>query len=126
MKKLPQPKPEANNKPSITLPSRTRTPIEAFQMLRLGHPVDVMAGYYDDQDLLDKDFWMMDKVAKLHHIADLRKLEGDLKRNEQMLHQEIKDHQTQLQNEKESIAKAAAQNSGQNNQVTQGATAPLG
>lgn len=62
--------PEKNNSPSITLHVKTRTPLEAFQMLRQGQPIDVMAGYYEEH--LSDDFWMMDKTEKLRTLAYLK------------------------------------------------------
>jgi len=84
---------ERNSKPSNTINVKTKTPLETFQMLRMGQPIDTMAAYYDEKELLQKDFWMMDKVAKLHHLADLKKLEGDLLRFSQTLQDEIKQNQ---------------------------------
>lgn len=63
---------ERNRKPSLTMVVRTRTPLEAFQMLRQGQPIDAMAAYYDGQDKLTPDFWMLDKTAKLHQLAYLK------------------------------------------------------
>lgn len=63
---------EVNNKGSLTIPVRTRTPLEAFQMLRAGQPVDQALAYYIDQNEADKDLFMMDKVEKLHAIAEYR------------------------------------------------------
>lgn len=70
--------PERSRKPSLTINVRTRSPIEAFQMLRQGHPIDTMAAYYDEKGLVDQDFWMLDKTAKLHKLAELRTLEATL------------------------------------------------
>lgn len=92
-------KAERNLKPSLTLPMATRSPIEAFNMLRQGQPVDVMSAYYDDKELLDKDVWMLDKTAKLRHLAELKKLELDLKRNQTFHENEIKIHEQNLLNE---------------------------
>lgn len=58
--------------PSLTIPVKTRTPIEAFHMLRQGHPIDTMGAYYEEQGTLGSDFWMMDKTAKLHALAYLK------------------------------------------------------
>lgn len=101
-------KPEKNTKPSITLLSRTRTPLEAFQMLRQGQTVDIMAGYYDTQQLLSKDFWMMDKTAKLHHLAELKTLEHELKKDIEFQKSAINQANQILKNEQENK---------QNNQV---------
>jgi len=60
--------PEVNLHKSLTIPVRTRTPIEAFKMLRAGQPVDQALAYYTDQNGADKDLFLMDKVEKLHAI----------------------------------------------------------
>lgn len=65
-------KAEVNNKQSLTIPVRTRTPLEAFQMLRAGQPVDQALAYYIDQNGADKDLFLMDKVEKLQAIADYK------------------------------------------------------
>jgi len=109
--------PERNNKPSLTIPCRTRSPIEAFQMLRQGQPIDIMAGYYDDKDILDKDFWMMDKVAKLHHLAELKKLESDLERSAIWQQDEIRKQQ-QLIYEQQQQAKDGQTAKGENPKPT--------
>lgn len=89
---------EKNRNPSLTLPVKTRDVMEAYQMLLQGQAIDVMAGYYDEQELLDKDFWMMDKVAKLHHLSDLRQLEKNLGIQQQELETVI-NQQTIIENE---------------------------
>jgi len=104
---------ERNTKPSITMVIKTRTPLEAFQMLRMGQPIDTMAAYYDDKELLDKDFWMMDKTEKLHHLADLKKLESDLDRNITFYQDEIKtNHINKLNEQNAEIAKQSTPSSG--------------
>lgn len=60
--------PEVNMHKSLTIPVRTRTPLEAFKMLRAGQPVDQALAYYTDQNSADKDLFLMDKVEKLHAI----------------------------------------------------------
>lgn len=92
--------------PSMTLNVKTRSPMEAFQMLRLGHPIDKMSAYYDDKGLLTEDFWMLDKTAKLHKLVELRSLEGNLQdkikfhQDEIMTNQKIiKDEQQKQDNE---------------------------
>lgn len=62
--------PQENNGLKLTIPVKTRTPLEAFTMLRQGQPIDTMAAYYSE-DIKD-DFWMMDKTAKLHKLAHLK------------------------------------------------------
>lgn len=67
--------PERNGKPSLTIPVKTRNPLEAFNMLRAGHPIDVTAGYYEEQGLISNDFYMLDTVGKLHALAKIRENE---------------------------------------------------
>jgi len=64
--------PEKNSGLKLTIPCRTRTPLEAFQMLRQGQPIDIMAGYYEREGMIEKDFYMMDKLEKFHKIAELK------------------------------------------------------
>lgn len=63
---------EKNNSPKLTIPVKTRTPLEAYQMLLAGQPVDQIGQMYHVQDKVDKDFFMMDKTEKLRKIAELR------------------------------------------------------
>lgn len=83
--------PEKNTGLKLAIKMNTRSPLEAFQMLRVGHPIDVMAGYYEDQ--ISPDFYMMDKIQKLHALAeykqkaeaakaDISAFENDLKARE--------------------------------------------
>jgi len=65
---------EQNNGPKLTMVIQTRSPLEAFNMLRMGHPIDQMAGYYDKQGILEDDFYMMDQVGKLHALAKYKEL----------------------------------------------------
>ena len=69
-----QPKvtPEKNNSPKLTIPVKTRTPLEAYKMLLAGQPIDQIGQMYHIQDKVDKDFFMMDKTEKLRKIAELR------------------------------------------------------
>jgi len=71
--------PEKNNGQKLTIPVKTRSPLEAFKMLRAGQPVDQLGNYYHDQGLVGKDFFLLDKVEKLHKIAELKEREADLK-----------------------------------------------
>jgi len=66
--------PERNYGKKLTMVMSTRTPLQAFQMLRMGHPIDQMAGYYDEQGILEPDFYMMDKVQKLHALAKYKEM----------------------------------------------------
>jgi len=66
--------PEVNNSPKLAMVVKTRSPLEAFNMLRMGHPIDQAAGYYSEQGILEDDFFMMDQVGKLHALAKYREL----------------------------------------------------
>lgn len=63
---------ESNGQPKLTIPVKTRSPLEAFQMLRAGQAIDVIGQAYHDQGYVGKDFFMMDKLEKLHKVAELR------------------------------------------------------
>lgn len=64
--------PEINLHKSLTIPVKTRTPLEAFKLLRAGQPVDQALAYYTDQNGADKDLFLMDKVEKLHAIRKFK------------------------------------------------------
>jgi len=64
--------PERNLGRSLTIPVKTRTPIEAFRMLQAGQPVDQALAYYVDQNGEEKDLFMMDRIEKLHAIAKFK------------------------------------------------------
>jgi len=70
-------KPEKNNGQKLTIPSRTRSPLEAFQMLEVGQNVDLVAGYYEKEGYLDPDFYMMDKIGKLKELNRYRELKAE-------------------------------------------------
>lgn len=94
--------PEYNSGKKLTIPVKTRTPLEALKMLRAGQPVDVAAGYFDKKGELTPDFYMMDKVDKLHHLAYLRQTESELKNNLQLQELEVRQekiNQTIIKNE---------------------------
>jgi len=71
--------PERFNGRSITIPAQTRSPLEAFKMLRAGQPVDIMAGYYERQGMEIGDFHLKDKLEKLRILAEFRE---NLKRHQ--------------------------------------------
>jgi len=64
--------PDRNSGLKLVIPVKTRTPLEALQMLRAGQPIDVAAGYYSESGILEKDFYMMDDIDKLHALAAYR------------------------------------------------------
>jgi len=95
---------EKNNGLKITMPVKTRTPIEAFVMLRQGHPIDQAAAYYEDRDVLPSNFFMMDKTAKLHKLAELREMERNAQESHDYLVEELRNLNSQ-HNEEVSKAK---------------------
>jgi len=102
--------PERNTNPSITINVKTRSPMEAYQMLRQGHPIDQMAGYFDEQGLIPQDFWMLDKTAKLHKLAELRVVTQNLENRVHQYQEEIKQQQQKYETEKQK-SESATQNS---------------
>jgi len=68
----PKVTPEKNYSPKITIPVKTRTPLEAYQMLIAGQPIDNIGQMYHVQGKVDKDFFMLDKTEKLRKISELR------------------------------------------------------
>jgi len=91
--------PEKNSGIKLTIPCRTRTPLEAFQMLRQGQPIDIMAGYYEREGMIEKDFYMMDKLEKYHKIAELKMREKIAKQEIDAVQRQYNEQQTFLKNE---------------------------
>lgn len=108
-------KAEKNKNPSLTINVKTRSPIEAFKMLRQGHPVDQMIGYYDVQGFPMDDVWMLDTTAKLHKLAEFRAMEKNLSHTAEGLEQELT-NQKQIKDEE--VKQQAAQ-SGQSGNTVQ-------
>lgn len=73
---FPAATPEMHTNPSLTMVVRTRSPMEAYEMLRAGQPIDQAVGYYIETGQLDKDLFMMDHVEKLHALAKFRELKA--------------------------------------------------
>lgn len=67
--------PETRNNPKLTIVVKTRTPLEAFQMLRMGQPVDQQLGYYLEE-YEGKDLHLMDNIEKLHLLAHFKQLKA--------------------------------------------------
>lgn len=90
-----QPKvtPEKNNSPKMTIPVKTRTPLEAYKMLLAGQPIDQIGQMYHIDGKVDKDFFMMDKTEKLRKIAELRQqrdsTKGDIEYYAQLYNETI-------------------------------------
>lgn len=66
--------PDKNSGMKLVIPVKTRSPMEAMKMLRAGQPIDQAAGYYSRSGVLEKDFYMMDNIDKLHALAGYREL----------------------------------------------------
>jgi len=75
-RKFPKAKPEPNNGQKMVMIVKTRSPMEAYQMLRQGMPIDQALGYYLKQGLVDKDVWLMDNVEKLHLLQRVREMKA--------------------------------------------------
>lgn len=65
--------PETRENPKLTMVVKTRTPLEAFQLLRMGNPVDQALGFYAEQ-YKGKDLHLMDTIEKLHLLAHYREV----------------------------------------------------
>lgn len=89
-------KAEVNNEPSLTIPAQTRTPLEAFKMLRAGQPIDLVQGYYEKKGLVTKDFYMMDKTERLRALAQFREQESMYRSDYE---EQLKQYQSQFKNE---------------------------
>lgn len=95
-------KPEYNSGVKITIPVRTRTPLEAFKMLEAGQPVDVMAGYYDKMGILEQDFQLMDHIDKLKALNRYKDLAEKHKTDYEELTRQAKERQQiEIDNEKQ-------------------------
>lgn len=113
MTKFGKVSPENNTGKSLTQPVKTRSPMEAHQMLIMGQPIDVMSAYYDEAGLITADFWMQDKVSKLHILAELKAttalLESEIISGEEALkinHKQQQDEQIEADRQKISNSKS--------------------
>lgn len=68
--------PEPERGPKLTMVVKTRTPLEAFKILRMGQPVDQALGFYT-QEYQGKDLHLMDDIEKLHLLAYYRGVVND-------------------------------------------------
>jgi len=93
-RKFPQAKPDKNNGVKLTMVVKTRSPIEAYHMLRQGQPIDQAIGYYVENGVLDKDIFLMDNVEKLHTLAKFRELKEQHKSD---IEQMVSDYEQQQQ-----------------------------
>lgn len=94
-------KPQPNNGVRLTIPVKTRSPLEAFVMLKVGQPIDQAIGYYGVEDLVEKDFFFMDQVEKLHKLAEYRQRIKDNQSEIDSVVAEFKNNQNQNSNEQE-------------------------
>lgn len=67
-------KPDYNRGHKLVLHAQTRNPVEAFAMLKAGHPIDQAAGYYEKKGVDITDFFMLDKIGKLKALASYREI----------------------------------------------------
>lgn len=108
--------PEKNNGPKMTMPVKTRTPLEAFQMLRMGQPVDIAAGYYEENGMDIGDFHMLDKIGKLKKLAEFRemkeKLMGSIVEQKAAIDEMEKAKQIKLEHEKQNSVIQESKNPG--------------
>jgi len=88
-------KPESAKKIKLTIPARTITPLEAYEMYRMGQPIDAVAGYYDREDMLPDDFYMMDRIQKFHALAECRERMKETKKQALDLHAEVRELEKQ-------------------------------
>jgi len=101
-------RPEINNGPHLTIPVKTRTPLEAFELLKQGNPVDVMGGYYQEEGYAGDDFFMLDKTAKLHKLAEFRQLEEQCKADILAANAVISNHNQSIKDEQRKLEIEAA------------------
>lgn len=67
--------PETRSNPKLAIVVKTRSPLEAYQLLRMGHPVDQALGYYQEM-YQGKDLHLMDTIEKLQLLAEFRELKA--------------------------------------------------
>lgn len=104
--------PEKNSGKKLTIPVKTRSPIEAFQMLRQGNPIDRIAGYYEKEGMLSKDFHFMDKIEKLHMLSDVKAMRDRTKDEILRLDNEFKANQINQANVKDNQVAKEQQTAG--------------
>lgn len=96
--------PERNTGNKLTIPVKTRSPIEAFKLLRQGQPIDRIAGYYEKEGLITKDFHFMDHIEKLHMLAEVRSLMDRSKTEIEAVTADYINNQNKLKDEQNSQA----------------------
>jgi len=103
-RKFPKAKPEINTGKKMTQIIQTRSPLEAMKMLRAGHPIDTMLGYYVKSGEATKDVFMMDKLEKLHLLEELKQNQLQIKEDVQ---QKMREHNESLKQKNDEQTKAA-------------------
>lgn len=93
-------KPEKNNGEKLTIPARTRSPLEAFKMFEAGQNIDLVAGYYEQEGYLEPDFYMMDKIGKLKELNKYREMR---KEKEGIIQKAVEEHNGKIQEEKKQM-----------------------
>lgn len=81
--------PEKNKGEKLVIPVRTMNVLEAYAALNMGHNIDIMAGYYEKEGVLQPDFFMMDRVNKLHALAGYREQLKEAKAKYESQEQEL-------------------------------------
>jgi len=84
--------PERNSGEKLVLVVRTRTPLEAYNMLKAGQPVDQAIGWYQQQteDVNPQDLFMMDTPQKLRYINELKERVAIQKSDVESITNEVK------------------------------------
>lgn len=90
-------KPEQNNGQKLTIPARTRSPLEAFKMFEAGQNIDLVAGYYEKEGYVEPDFYMMDHIGKLKELNKYREMK---KEKEGIIQKAYEEHNGKLQEQK--------------------------
>jgi len=112
-------KPEKNSGNKLTIPVKTRSPIEAVKMLRQGQPIDRIAGYYEKEGLITKDFHFMDRIEKLHMLAECRSLMDRSKTEIEAVTADYINNQNLLKNEQIKTAAEAAKQKEHGGEISQ-------
>jgi len=102
-------RPEINNGKKLVAFVRTRSPLEAYQLLRAGQPIDQTIGWYQQQTNEVQDVSMMDTLAKLHYLSDLRDRVAIQRSDVEQMTQEVNQFQSSLIKQHEQTNAAAAQ-----------------
>jgi len=88
-RKFPEAKSEPNNGQKMVMVIKTRSPMEAYHMLKAGLPIDQAIGYYMKEGMIEKDAWMLDTVEKLHLLAEVRERKAHLQSDIEEITREV-------------------------------------